>query len=423
MKLLPFSLSLLFLSAALTACSPSSSSSNAEAEEHEEEEVDANDIQLTDEQVRAVGITFGHVTERNLSDVLRVNGVTALNPQDRADVSPLVGGSLRSIAVIEGSKVAKGQVVAWIENTEIVALQREYLQSQTALAQAQRELQRQRQLHESGAGVEKNLQQAESAYDIARADVTGLSYQLRQLGISEKSVKQGNLTTRIAVRTPISGYVDKIYKSTGSYANAEQPVLTVVDDSKMHVDINLYEKDMAGLAKGQKVDFVLTNNPSVHLSGEIYEFASSFTDNTKTILAHVRITDRGTATKLIPGMYVTGTVQRTAVPSKATRGGGPQAADKPVASPAVPSKAIASSEGKNFIFVLEKTEEKTADKDGKKSGQKVYHFRRVEVVTGAEELGYTAITPVTALPASATIVTAGAFYLSSMLGEEADHGH
>lgn len=388
---------LLIFASFLTACSSNSTPAASEGEEHEEE-VHADDIHLTDAQVQAVGITFGHVEQKNLSDIVRVNGVTALNPQDRADVSPLVGGSLRSIAVIEGSKVAKGQVVAWIENTEIVALQREYLQSQTTLAQAQRELQRQRQLNESGAGVEKNLQQAESAYEIARAAVTGLSHQLRQLGISPASVQRGNLTTRIPVRTPISGFVDKIYKSTGSYANAEQPVLSVVDDSKMHIDINLYEKDLAGLTKGQRVDFALTNRPDVHLAGDIYEFASSFTDKTKTILAHVRITDRGNAAKLIPGMYVTATVQK-----------GRHAVT------AVPSKAVASSEGKNYVFVLEKTEEK--------DGKKTYHFARVEVVTGAEELGYTQITPVGQLPEGATIVTAGAFYLSSMLGEEADHGH
>lgn len=401
----------LFALTTFTACSSNSSPAASEGEVHEEE-VHADDIVLTDAQVKAVGITFGHVVQKNLSDIVRVNGVTALNPQDRADVSPLVGGSLRSIAVIEGSKVYKGQIVAWIENTEIVALQREFLQSQTALAQARRELQRQRQLHESGAGVEKNLQQAESAYEIAHANVTGLSYQLHQLGISLSSVQRGNLTTRIPVRTPIGGFVDKIYKSTGSYANAEQPVISVVDDSKIHIDINLYEKDMASLKTGQRVDFALTNSPDVHLAGEIYEFASSFTDNTKTILAHVRITDRGNATKLIPGMYVTATVQK-----------GRHAVT------AVSSKAIASSEGKSYIFVLEKTEAEGGhkaegkDKNEDKSGQNTYHFARVEVVTGAEELGYTQITPVTALPANATIVTAGAFYLSSMLGEEADHGH
>lgn len=380
------------------SCGSKPADDHGEEAQESAERPHSDDLVLTQRQVEAVGIAFGKVEERNLSDVVRVNGATALNPQDRAEVSPLVGGSLRSIAVIEGSKVAKGQTVAWIENTEIVALQREYLQNQSALSQAKRELQRQRELRSKGAGVEKNLQQAESDCETAQAAVTGLACQLRQLGIDESEVRKGNMVTRIPVKSPIGGFVDKIYKSTGSYANAEQPVLTIVDDSKMHIDINVYEQDMAGLAVGQQVDFVLTNNPSVHLTGVIYEFASSFTDNTKSVLAHVRITDKGTATKLIPGMYVTGTVRKGIH-----------------AVPAVPQKAVAGSEGKHYIFVLERTE--AGD------GGKAYHFRRTEVMTGAEELGYVQVKPLTPLPAHATIVTAGAFYLSSMLGEEAEHAH
>lgn len=383
---------------AVVSCnSPKPSGSGGEAQENAEE-THSDDIVLTQQQVEAVGITFGKIENRILSDVVRVNGATALNPQDRAEVSPLVGGSLRTITVIEGSKVAKGQTVAWIENTEIVALQREYLQNQSALSQAARELQRQRNLRSNGAGVEKNLQQAESDYETAQAAVTGLGCQLRQLGISEREVSRGNMVTRIPVKSPISGFVDKIYKSTGSYANAEQPVLTIVDDSKMHIDINVYEQDMAGLAVGQQVDFVLTNNPSVHLTGVIYEFASSFTDNTKSVLAHVRITDKGEAAKLIPGMYVTGTVRKGSH-----------------AVTAVPQKAIASSEGKHYIFILERTE--------KGDEGKAFHFRRAEVMTGAEELGFIQVKPLARIPDRATIMTSGAFYLSSVLGEAAEHVH
>lgn len=383
--------------AAVSCNSPKPSSNDGEAQESAEE-MHSDDIVLTQQQVEAVGITFGKIEERNLHDVVRVNGTTALNPQDRAEVSPLVGGSLRSITVIEGSKVAKGQTVAWIENTEIVALQREYLQNRSVLSRASRELQRQRELRSNGAGVEKNLQQAESDYETAQAAVTGLECQLRQLGINEREVGRGNMVTRIPVKSPIGGFVDKIYKSTGSYANTEQPVLTIVDDSKMHIDINVYEQDMTGLAVGQQVDFILTNNPSVHLTGVIYEFASSFTDNTKSVLAHVRITDKGGATKLIPGMYVTGTVQK-----------GNHAV------PAVPQKAIANSEGKHYIFILERTE---TGNHGK-----TYHFRRAEVMTGAEELGFVQVKPLARIPDRATIVTSGAFYLSSVLGEAAEHVH
>lgn len=362
----------------------------ASSEEHEEEQ-HADDIVLTDRQIKAVGITFGKIEEKNLSDVVRVNGSTSLNPQDKAEVSPLVGGSLRSISVIEGSRVAKGQTVAWIENTDIVALQREYLQAQSQLTRTKSELARQRELKTSGAGIEKNLQQAESEYQIAHSSVVGLGCQLRQLGISEASVKRGAMVTRIPIKSPISGFVDKIYKSTGSYADAQQPVMTIVDGSKMHIDINIFEKDMEGLKVGQQVNFVLTNNASVRLKGEIYEFASTFTDKTKSLIAHVKIVDKTNAAKLIPGMYVTGTIERGRRPL-----------------PAVPSGAIASSEGKSYIFVLEKK-----DKDDS-------HFQRIEVITGAEELGYVQISPLVNVAKDATIVTSGAFYLSSILGEEAE---
>lgn len=371
-------------------------------EEHEEEQ-HADNIVLTDRQIKAVGITFGKIEEKNLSDVVRVNGSTALNPQDKAEVSPLVGGTLRSISVIEGSRVAKGQTVAWIENTDIVAIQREYLQAQSQLARTKSELARQRELNASGAGIEKNLQQAESEYQIAHSSVVGLSCQLQQLGINLASVKRGVMVTRIPIKSPISGFVDKVYKSTGSYADIQQPVMTIVDDSKIHIDINIFEKDMEGLKKGQRVDLVLTNNSKVRLTGEIYEFASTFTDKTKSFIAHVKIIDKTNAAKLIPGMYVTGSVQKGRH-----------------LLPAVPSGAIASSEGKSYIFALDKKEEHAHE--GKASEQE-YHFKRIEVVTGAEELGYTQITTMIAVPEDDTIVTSGAFYISSILGEEAEHSH
>lgn len=376
--------------------------SNTQKSEHDEEAEHSHhdeEIVLTNRQIDAAGIKFGSVEQKQLSEVIRVNGTTALNPQDRADVTPLVGGSLRSIAVIEGSHVQKGQVVAWMENTEIVALQKDYLQSLSILSQAERELQRQRELNNEGAGVAKNLQKATSDYHIAQSSVVGLRSQLRQLGVNVAGIKGGKITTQVPVKSPISGFVDKIYKSTGSYADPQQPIMSIVDNSRLHIDINVYEKDLASMSIGQKVDFVLTNNPEVRLSGVIYKYASSFTDNSKSVIAHVRITDKGSAgATLIPDMYVTGTVQKGAK-----------------AVSAVPTETVVNSEGKDYIFILDKTEG---------SGDAAtYHFDRVEVVTGAEELGYTQITPTSKLPNGAKIVTRNAFYLSSILGEEAAHEH
>ena len=60
-------------------------------------------------------------------NIVRITGKLALDPQNRADISPIAGGVVRRITTREGYRVARGQVVAYIENTEIVVLQRQYL--------------------------------------------------------------------------------------------------------------------------------------------------------------------------------------------------------------------------------------------------------------------------------------------------------
>ena len=65
--------------------------------------------------------------KKELGSVIRVNGELKLNPQDKADVTSLIGGIVRKISVIEGQQVKAGQTVAYIENTEIVEMQKNYL--------------------------------------------------------------------------------------------------------------------------------------------------------------------------------------------------------------------------------------------------------------------------------------------------------
>lgn len=365
---------------------------------HAEEQHAENDIVLSEKQMKAVEINLGKIERKSLSNVARVTGQTVLDPQYRAAVTPLMSGIVSSIAVTDGNRVAKGQTVAWIENTEIVALQRDYLQSTGELEQAEQELKRQKELAEQGAGVSKNLQQAETAYRIVRSAVLSTGHQLSQLGISTASVRTGKLVSRFPVKSPISGYVDNIKISTGSYVDMQTPLMSVVDNDKMHCDINIFEKDIAGIRKGQEVSLVLTNRPGTDITGEIYGLNSSFLDNTKSIVAHVSIKSKADGLTLIPGMYLTGLVRLDRYETDA-----------------VPSDAIVSSDGKSYIFVLTKTDNH--------DGQRTYHFARTEVVTGTAELGYTQITPVHDIAKGATIVTTNAFYIESMVGEHGEHNH
>ena len=80
--------------------------------------------------------------KKELGSVIRVNGELKLNPQDKADVTSLIGGIVRKISVIEGQQVKAGQTVAYIENTEIVEMQKNYLVAAKEKETAQLEQQR-----------------------------------------------------------------------------------------------------------------------------------------------------------------------------------------------------------------------------------------------------------------------------------------
>lgn len=382
----------------LTACNKNAPTEKKDAKEKtEESHTESVEVEISESQMKAVDIRLGKIEQRDLNSVIRVNGEMALDPQRRAEVTSLLGGIIRQITVIEGRSVRAGQTVAYLENTEIVELQKNYLTRKKEALIAEQEYRRQKDLSSQGAGVEKTLQQASANFEITKAQLIGLEKQLKQISISPAQVSAGNMVTRIPIKTPISGIVSKINISTGSYVDMQTPLMNVTDNSGIHCDMKVFEKDINMVKIGQEVNIVLTNQQGTNLKGVVYEINKSFEGDTKAITVHTTIQSKPDI-RLIPGMYVTGLINV-----------GKQKTD------AVPNDAIISNEGKKYIFVLEK--------EAREEGVKMYHFQRVEVLTGISELGYTQITPVNKLENGVTIVKNNAFYLASMSMDHGEHGH
>ena len=241
-------------------------------------------------------------------NVVRVTGTLALDPQNRAEVSPIASGVVRCITTREGIRVRRGQVVAYIENTQIVELQRQYLTAVNELSAAKTELARQQALMKQDAGVLKTLQQAESAYAIANAQVVGIGRQLSQLGVNPPSISAGKLTTLIPVTSPISGIVGKIKISMGSFVDISTSLMTVVNNVNLHCDLKMFEKDLPKVRIGQMVKLTLTNAPEVTFCAKIYDINSVFDNDSKSVTVHARIIDHP-ATKLLPDMFINGVIE------------------------------------------------------------------------------------------------------------------
>lgn len=154
------------------------------AEEENEEGMDFSDIPLTQQQINTVDLRMGEVEPRQLDATIQVNGSLVLRPQDKGDVASLMGGTVKSVLVKEGQQVRCGQVVATVENTDIVSLQREYYSAYKECEMAKVEMMRQQTLASNGAGIKRNLQQTQKEYQVAKANLTGIA---RQLAIGHQS--------------------------------------------------------------------------------------------------------------------------------------------------------------------------------------------------------------------------------------------
>ncbi|WP_211220245.1 efflux RND transporter periplasmic adaptor subunit, partial [Rudanella lutea] len=94
--------------------------------EHPHEEGPTDVVELTDDQRRIAAIAVGSVEYRNLGQTLQVNGRLAVPAQSQVNITALQGGFVRAIPLLPGQPVRKGQVLARIENPDLIGVQQEY---------------------------------------------------------------------------------------------------------------------------------------------------------------------------------------------------------------------------------------------------------------------------------------------------------
>ena len=382
-------------------------------EEHEHEEVDFDHIPLTAKQVSTVDLKMGEAVEREMDATIDVKGSLVLRAQAMGDVASLMGGIVKSISVKEGQFVQKGQVVATVENTDVVSLQREYYSAAKECELARKDMERQKLLAQNGAGIKRTLQQAQKDYHVAHANMLGIGRQLAQMGISTAAVAKGKFTTAFPLRAPISGIVSEMTASLGSYADMQTPLMKIRNTQAVECDLNIFEKDLAKVKVGNRVTLNLTNQPGVKLSGTVYGMNQYFNDNSKSVAVHVKLDAASVKSylhstsgnthggKLFAGMYVSGKIAT----------GSQQCL-------ALPSQAIVSQDGKQYVFALNGA-----------SSKGNYSFSRHEVTTGSSDGKYTEVKLCDHLlkgkdgVAGKKIVTANAYYLASLTGEHGEHAH
>jgi RND family efflux transporter MFP subunit len=398
-----------FFAAASCGSEKTEKVASEQAEEHHEES-ESGLVVLTNKQLQTVGIETAGIEQKDITATVKVNGTLEVPAQNKAVVTSLYSGVLRSISVRPGLSVHKGQVLATVVNTELSGIQQQLISVNASLRLAELEEKRQSELVAGNAAPLKNLQRVQTELSSLRAQRAALQKQLADLGISASSVSTGNISSTLSITAPISGTISDITAQIGSNVDPSTPLARIVNNSQLHLDLFVYEKDLPVVRTGQIIHFTLTNNPGKEYDARIFSVGTAFANETKAVPVHAEV--MGDKSGLIEGMNV------TAIISIGTQ-----------TAPAVPDDAIVMSGGKHYIFIrTDKTPEKHAEHENehKEDGHEEEAgtvFERIEVARGASDLGYTVITPVTGLPANAQVVVKGAFFILAKMTNTGEHEH
>lgn len=391
------------------------------------EEAPATITSLTEAQIKATGITLGNIEYKNLTAIIKANGALRVPNNNKANATSLYGGVIKTLKVQLGDYVQKGQVIATIENPQFIQLQEEYLTLGSRITLAEQEMQRQRELNEGNAGATKNLQSATAELNALRTRKASLQKQIQLMGINPNKISTSNLQSALLVTSPVNGTVSNEFAKIGSYVDVSSPVVEIVDNGLLHLDLQIFERDLPYVKEGQIVNFILTNNPSVTYTAKVFNIGSSFENESKTIAVHCTVT--GNKKGLIDGMNITGMIS----------------AENAVV-PALPNEAIVEADGKFYIFVQTEKEAQTegvhddhghahdegeaghehkneAEAGAHAKEQQSINFEKIEVAKGVSDMGYTAITPVTELAKDVKVVTKGAFFINAKLSNTGGHQH
>ena len=384
-----------------------------EEKKAEHEEAPQTVATLTEEQMKAVGVKLGTIEVKELTAMIKANGLLNVPNSNMASVASMFGGVIQTLPIQEGSYVKKGQVIATISNPEFILTQEQYLTVLSRITYAEQEFRRQKELFDNDAGAKKNLQNSSAELKTLRSQKASLSRQLQMMGINPSKVTNANLRNGMVITAPISGTVSKIIAQIGSYVDVSSPVAEIIDNSSIHLDLQVFEKDLPKMKVGQVIQFELTNNPGNSYEAVVYSIGSSFENESKTIAVHSKV--RGNKSGLINGMNITGAVSLSNS-----------------STPAVPNEAIVEADGKFYIFVKtnkkveEHTDEESKDPNEKNKEHKnetSMNFEKIEVVKGSSDMGYTAITTVNEVDPNAQIVVKGSFFVNAKLSNSGDHGH
>ncbi len=236
----------------------------------------------------------------------------ALVSSDIVSVSPKIMGRISKIYVEEGDSVKKGELLAEIDSTDLLAQKQQVLaaKEQTLANKAQTEAKyeydkknikilqigldkaqddfNRAQLQFKGGVItqeqfdhlKKALQTAQAQMDAAHAQLNVSQSQIKSAAaaVTSSDAQIELLNTQLnntRLYAPVDGLVAKRWLLPGDVVQPSQSIYTINNNSVYWVQVYLEETKMENMKIGAKAKFTLDTYPGVEFTGKVFSIGST----------------------------------------------------------------------------------------------------------------------------------------------------
>jgi HlyD family secretion protein len=265
------------------------------------------------EDRQAPAYRFAKVERGPLTATVAASGT--LNPVTSVQVGTQVSGQIKELLVDFNSPVKAGQLIARIDpetfqyrvrqnEADVEAARAAAARAQVALANAQRDLARTKELVQREFVSPADLDRAQAQFDLARAELNNAQAVVAQRAAQLASARVD--LGRTEIRAPVDGVVIKRSVDVGQTvaASLQAPELFVIarDLRDMQVETSIDEADVGRIRAGQRATFTVDAFPGRTFAGEVRQVRKSAQTVQNVVTYTVLVSAANPDGHLMPGM-------------------------------------------------------------------------------------------------------------------------
>lgn len=233
------------------------------------------------------------VTTAKVQKIDLVSKVTAngkIQARRKVDLSALVMGQIVNLAVKEGDKVDRGQLLLQIDRAQLAAqtagresalgaMRSDLAAARSTAEQARRDFQRAKQNYDAKILSEAEYQKARSVLDTAEANLSAAQQRLQETGANLMASRDS--LSKTTVTAPLAGMVTFLPVKEGEVTvigtmnNPGTQLLTISDMSEVEAVMMVDETSVPEVKIGQKATLSVDAYPNRTFDGVVTEVGSS----------------------------------------------------------------------------------------------------------------------------------------------------